>query len=194
MRFRMYRDWGHLVQQGEYGNQGELTVPRADVAPNEERAFVLRPEDLRTSGTKIKVSLSTVSVQMLGVIGNSVTMWTQAGLMDDVTALKLRQDPNPYRTLRRVRMDQLMKDPIVQEMRAIEALREAGMDQYADYFEMRKAAPAGGGGGGGGGAPSPDGGSPVNTVVGDSNAQYGLGPGPGSGPQGPVGPRGPVIG
>lgn len=191
MRFRMYRDWGHLVQQGEYGRQGEITVPREDVDPGEDRAFLLQPSALRNSGVRVKTSLSTVSVQMLGVIGNSVNMWMQAGLMDRVTALKLRQDPNPYRTLRRVRADALMEDPVVQEMRTIETLREQGLHEWADYFQMRKAGPQGGPSGGGQ-APPPDGGSPVGTVVGDSNAQYGLGPGIGSGPQGPLGPRGPV--
>lgn len=193
MRMRMFRDWGHLVQQGEYGTQGELTVPYSDVDAEGPRAFLLHPHDLRNTGTRMKVRMRSLSVQMLGVTGNAVNILMSAGLMDKMSALRLLEDPNPHKTLRRIRMDQMLEDPVVQEMRAIEALREQGLHEQADYFAMRK---AGEGAVAPGSPPPPQeegGGSPVGTVVGDSNAQYGFGPGEGSGPQGPIGPRGPMV-
>lgn len=188
MRLRMYRDWGHLVQQGSEGVQGQITVPFADADPNGPRAFLLKPHDLRGTGIRMKVSMRNVSVQMLGVIGNATSILMNAGLMDKLSALRLLQDPNPHRTLRRVRADALLDDPVVQELRVIETLRNEGMDEWADFFAARKA----GGGAEAPGAPEgmPPDGSPVGTVVGDSNAQYGFGPGPGSGPQGPMPPMG----
>lgn len=189
MRFRMYRDWGHLVRQGAYGDQGALVVPHADSDPGQPRAFLLKPQDLRTSGIKVKVHMRAMSVQMLGVVGNAVNILLQADLIDRVSALRLLEDPNPYRTVRRIQADTLLNDPVIQEMRVIETLRREGLGEWAEFYMQRKMA----GGAGGGGAPPipPEGGaSPVQTVVGDSNAQYGFGPGAGSGPQRPVGPRG----
>lgn len=191
MRFRMFRDWGHLVQQGPYGQQGTLTVPHSDVDPGAPKAFLLTSADLRNTGTRVNVSLRTMNVQMLGVVGNSVNILIQSGLMDKVTALRLLEDPNPYKTLRRIRADAILEDPVIQEMRIVETLREQGLEQEAEYYMQRKAGPQGGMPPDTGDPSLPQGGgSPVGTVVGDSNAQYGFGPGPGSGPQGPVGPRG----
>lgn len=187
MRFRMFRDFGHLIQQGPYGEQGALVVPHAEADPNTPRAFLLRPVDLRTSGIKVKVKMRALSVQMLGVVGNAANILLQAGLIDKVSALKLLEVPNPHKTLRRIQIDAILNDPVIQEMRTITALREQGLDEWAEFFIQRKQmenVPAPG-------APPPiaGGGSPVHSVVGDSNAQYGFGPGGGSGPQGPLGPR-----
>lgn len=191
MRFRMFRDYGHLVQQGAYGEQGELTVPHSDSDPGQPRAFLIRPTDLRNSGVKMKIKMRSMSLQMLGVAGNAVSIMMQAGLIDKVGALKLLEDPNPYRTIRRIQAEAVMNDPAIQKMRVVETLRQQGMSEWADMY-LQLSSGQGGGGGGGGGAPMlPEGGgSPVQTVVGDSNAQYGFGPGAGSGPQGPLGPRG----
>lgn len=192
MRFRMYRDWGHLIQQGEYGNRGELTIPHSDVDPGQPRAFTLTPADLRGTGIKINVHLRSMSVQMLGVAGNSINILMQAGLMDKLTALRLLEDPNPHKTIRRVNADALLDDPVIKEMRVIETLRQEGMHEWADFYMQRKMGPPPGSDPAGGAPALDQGGSPVGTVVGDSNAQYGFGPGPGSGPQGPTGPRGPM--
>lgn len=196
MRLRLFRDWGHLIKQGRNGTQGALIVPRSDPMPDEDRTFELTPGDLRRTGIKMKVSLSTMPIQMLGPVGNAISILKNLGLIDDVRALKLLQDPNPHKTLKRVQLEKALKDPVIEEIRVIEGLVSEGLEGYAQFFLARKmgqkmqdqmAATAGGAQPG-----IPEAGSPVQTTVGDSNAQYGYGPGPGSGPQGSEGGGAPL--
>ena len=196
MRFRLFRDWGHMVRQGASGRQGELLVPRADAMPDEDQTFALTPVDLRKSGIKINVTLSTLPIQMLGPLGNAVNIWMNMGLMDPLTALKLRQDPNPHKTLQRIKLYRLLEDETIQELELMEGLRREGLDGYARYIMMRKMqekmTPSAMGGGAMDGMSGGANGGPVQTVVGDSNAAYGQGPGAGSGPQGPMPPSSPL--
>lgn len=187
LRFRMYRDHGHLVQQGEHGRQGELTVPMTDMEPGGPRAFLLTPGDLRRTGIKIKVSMSNISVQMLGPVGNAVNQLIKDNLMTQERGLRILGDPNPQKTIRRIRYDNILNNPQIQALEIYEGLKEQGMHEAAEMFIQM----SGGAANGGGAAPPMNEmeGSPVTATVGDSNAQYGFGPGPGSGPQGPVGPR-----
>ena len=191
MRLRLFRDWGHLVTQGQTGASGALLVPKSDPLPNEDRTFELTPGDLRRTGIRMQVHFSSLPVQMLGPVANALTILKNAGWVDDMRALKILQDPNPHKTLQRIKLDKMLNDPVILEMEGIEALVEAGFEGKAQYFMARKlgeklAAQGGAMGGipGAGGGPA----GPVSTTVGDSNAQYGQGPGPGSGPQGPLPP------
>ena len=184
MRFRLFRDWGHLVQQGAYGEPGTINVPRYDAMPDEDQTFDLTPGDLRRAGCRINVELAAIPIQMLGPLGNAVSIWMNLGLMDEVEALRLRQNVNPHKTLRRIKMNKMLNDPAIQELEVIEGLVEQGLEHYAEYFLARKmeskmAPPAMPGGTPGG---MTGGNGPVQTTVGDSNAAYGAGPGPGSGP------------
>lgn len=138
MRFRMYRDWGYLIQQGSEAPFGVLTVPRHDASPFEDQVFDLTPGDLRRAGIAIDVSMNSLPMQMLGPLGNAITIFMQAGLMDPIGALKLLNVQNPYKTLERIRESALLADPVIQEMQAIERLRDAGLHDYADYFMARK--------------------------------------------------------
>lgn len=193
MRLRLFRDWGHLIRQGTNSDYGVLRIPRFDAMPDEDRTVELTPGDLRRTGIRMKVTMSNIPVQMLGPIGNAVNIWMGMGLMDKLTALKLRKDPNPHRTLRRVELDQALDDDAIKELRVIEGLLAEGMEAAAQYYVARKLErkmaeqmePMMGGGQLAGMGMGADG--PVQTVVGDSNAMYGQGPGPGSGPQGPIG-------
>ena len=194
MRFRMYRDYGHLVKQGEYGRQGELTVPIADAEPGGARAFLLTPMDLRTTGVKMKASLNNLPIQMLGPVGNAVGMLMDKNLMTQARALAIMGDPNPQKTIRRIRYDKILNDPAIQDMEIYEGLKSQGMTDAAELFLQMKmgggaASPTGAAPPMNEGSVDPMGGSPVTATVGDSNAAYGFGPGPGSGPQGPLGPR-----
>src|SRR5690606_25270468 len=127
-------------------------------------------------------SLSTMPIQMLGPVGNAISILKNLGLIADVRALKLLQDPNPHKTLRRAQLEKALKDPEIEEIRVIAGLVSEGMEGYAQFFLARKVrqkmqdqmAATGGGAQSG----IPGGGSPVQTTVGDSNAQYGYGPDP----------------
>ena len=138
MRFRMFRDWGYLIQQGEDAPFGVLTLPRHEAGPFEDQAFELTPGDLKRAGIRIEVSMNSMPLQMLGPLANAIGMYMQMGLMDEIGALKLLNTQNPYKTLERIRESQLLADPVIQEMQAIERLREAGLTDYADYFVARK--------------------------------------------------------
>src|SRR5690606_21433822 len=125
-----------------------------------------------------------------------ISILKNLGLIDDVRALKLLQDPNPHKTLKRVQVEKALKDPVIEEIRVIEGLVSEGLEGYAQFFLARtmgqKMQDQMAATGGGAQAGIPGGGSPVQTTVGDTNAQHGYGPGPGSGPQGPEGDGAPL--
>lgn len=179
MRFRMYRDWGYLIQQGPERPFGILTLPRHEAGPFEDQAFELTPGDLKRAGIRIEVSMSSLPMQMLGPLANAIGMYMQMGLMDEIGALKLLNTQNPYKTLERIRESQMLADPVIQEMQTIERLRDAGLNDYADYFVARKMSEkmmdAMG-------PPQPDPMMGGSGAMGDSQAAMGAPPGPGSGP------------
>jgi hypothetical protein len=186
LRLKLYRDFGHLVRQGRDGPYGEVLVPRADPMPDEDMMFTLTPGDLRRTGIQMACSLSTLPVHMLGPLANVGQMLMNMGVWDEYDVHRLIGTPNPHKSIARIRMNKVLNDDAMVWMQTLKALVDNGMVAEAAFLAHAKAL-AGGGGGAGpqpqGGMMAPSGGgSPVGTVVGDSNAQYGLGPGPGSGP------------
>lgn len=189
MRFRMFRDWGHLVKQGDQP-YGHLTVPKSEATPWEDQMFELTPGDLKRAGLAIEVSLSNLPLQMLGQVLNAGGMGMQMGVMDEIDVMRLMGAQNPYKKLRRIQERKLMNDPAVLEAEMLQEYIRNGEMGMATYIAARKmnarledmlaaAAP-----------PQPEGGGPG--LMGESWAAMGQPPGPGSGPQGPVGPRTPT--
>lgn len=160
MQLRLFRDWGWVLKQGD-SPRGRFQIPRHRVGPEQDPMFELRPDDLRTSGTQVKVKMTSVRLTSLGNVANAISIVRNMGLMPDRRALELLGDPNPDRT--------------IIELEA-EAARKAAQ------------APQGPSPGPPGipGMPGPSD-SPVG-IQGASLPGFGMPPGPGSGPQGPLSP------
>lgn len=190
MRLKLYRDWGHLIKQGREGEFGKLIVPRDMAFPDQDRSFLLTPGDLRRTGININVTFSHISIHMLGPLANALGQLQQLGYMPDLKAMKLLGSSNPLRDLQQVKIDKVMKDPAIELLQMIQGLLEQGMVSEAAFLMKTKmpqptppAAMMGPGmmGPGMQGDPMASLQSPVGTVVGDSNAMYGQGPGEGAG-------------
>jgi hypothetical protein len=138
--------------------------------------------------------MSNMSIYNLGPVVNAASQLTAMGVWDELDVHKAIGTPNPHKAMARIKMNKFLNAPELIFAQGIKALVEAGMVGEAAY--MLHARGMGGGGGGGGammegsmgmsGQPPSPVGSPVQSVVGDSNAQAGFGPGPGSGPSGPM--------
>jgi hypothetical protein len=185
LRFRIFRDWGWLVGDatGE-GEVGTIMVPRQDAPPGEEQMVALSPGDLKRAGIKITASMSTLPLQMLGPVANAVGLLMQMGIEDEIGAMKLLNVANPYKKLERIRMNKFYNDPDYLEAKGLKQLAERD-PELAAYFMLKKMTAAQAE------AQAPPPGQPPMGVMGDSQAAMGQGPGPGSGPQGPLAPPDP---
>lgn len=178
MELRLLRDWGHELAQGN-GPYGEFTIPRFDAATHEDQSCLLTPEDIERTGTRVRASLSTISLGQLGGIANAVTILKNAGVIDDMRIMRMIGDPNPYRTQSRIRANSIINDPDLIEAQAIKGLMDEGLTWEAQYLHWKKnqagAPPALG--------PGPQASAPPGTqAIGDSLPALGMPPGPGSGP------------
>lgn len=187
MRFRFYRDFGHLVRVAGSDDFGTIQIPRAEAGPDEPQMSDLTPGDLKRAGIQIEVSMASLPLQMLGPVANAIGILMQLGLEDEIGAMRLLNVQNPYKKLRRIQLGRITNDPIVVEAQLLDELARKGETALATFIAARKmqmkAADLMGMGAGPGGAP-PGGGTPA--AMGDSQAAMGRPPGPGSGPQGPV--------
>lgn len=142
MRFRMFRDWGWLVGDASDGGEvGTIMIPRLDAPPNEDQTVELSPGDLKRAGIQIRVSMSTLPLQMLGPIANAMGLMIQMGIEDEIGAMKKMNVPNPYKQLERIRMNRFYNDPDYIEAKGLKELAEKD-PELAAYFLLKKASKA----------------------------------------------------
>jgi hypothetical protein len=178
MELTLVRDWGHELCQGQHP-YGEFTVPRFDASLHEDQSCLLTPDDIERTGTRVRASLSTISLGQLGGVANAVTILKNAGVIDDMRIMRLIGDPNPYRTQSRIRANSVINDQDLIDAQAIRGLQEEGLTWEAQYLYWKKnqqGAPP----------PLPSGPEPAaqpgTQAIGDSLPALGMPPGPGSGP------------
>lgn len=153
MDLRLERDWGHLL--GSDGSKGTLYLPRAKPDYRSDPTFTLDPQTLRKVGIKIKAKLTSLRLQNLGPLGNSVMIWKNMGLMEKVEALELRGVRDPAATLRRIEIEDFKDSPEYKKARLLSWMREEGMIEDANVAMQIMMSSQNQGGGGQGGPPQP---------------------------------------
>jgi hypothetical protein len=199
MKLKLFMNYGALLKQGPDGKRGEFEVPRSSKRPlekDQQPYSILVPEDVRRTGYRVEVRMSSVRLSTLGALGNAIQIWRngQNGpLMTKREALELRAVSNVDGILTELDAEVAMSDPVVKDQEMIAYFAKQGAWDIVESIAKRQAMLAMGAAPGGApgppgvpGAPpggSPDGGMNPVAIQGASNAQFGAGGGA------PMGPR-----
>lgn len=201
MALRETADWGDFA--GHDGNKGALPVYRANPAPGEDAFFEITPQKIRRVGFRCVVSMRHVRMETLGPLFNAASQGLEAGFINVREVLELRGIPDPRRyteeweneKLRREAMDH----PKFKEYRILKMFQASPDPQdkaFAEWWDANVLSapqqPPEGQMGPPGGPGQPIGPMSPSTTNGIDLAALQLGPGAGSGPPGPVGPRPPT--
>jgi hypothetical protein len=190
MRLMIWRDWGHLVENSD-GQYGELKIPtqrrRRIFNPGLGPSFVLTPETITRTGTRVTAEMTHLRLQNLAPMGNAWNMWMQMNAASAREAMESRGVRDPDAVFMEREYEQALLDPQLQQARRLQLLK-ARDPEAAQLYEQLIAAkqqppmpPGGGGAMGGPGAMAP------NTSAMNLQAL-------GMGQQGPTGrPGGPVA-
>jgi hypothetical protein len=116
MRLRMYRDWGHLIQNDD-GDYGKTIIPYAKpVARLKGRKwFELTPGTLEESGVRAKAICTHVRMQNLAALGNAASVWMQFGGMSAFEAMELRGVRDPHMVMEQRRYEKAMLDEAMEK-------------------------------------------------------------------------------
>lgn len=198
---RMFMNFGHLL--GKQGDRGRLVIPRAvpyrDRGKSGEEA-IITAYTVRCARPQTVCKMSTLSMQSMGPVANTLQMLMNMTLVDRATAVRMLQIPgyrNPEELLRKADLDKMKQQPEYQLASLIKWLIEEGDDgdrilaeflakQLMTGRQKEMAQMAGGPGGPPPGiSPGAPGPGPMGGI---SLPQMGQPPGPGSGPPPPGGP------
>lgn len=177
MDLRFVRDWGHLL--GSDMDKGNLTIQRSKMALDDDPMVQITPDILRNGKMRTSVKMTSLRLQNLGPLGQGITPWLQAGLMEKEEALDLRGVQDARATLRRIEIEKYKDTEEYKQAMMVKWMREEGENEAADMVETLIAMKAGAGGGPPGGVPPPQ--------------MPGLGPGVGMDGGAPMGPNGPQM-
>lgn len=184
MELSMVGDIGYLMKQ-EGNDRGIFTVPRSNPGETEDPFFHLTYEDIRRTSPNVRVKMTNLSLHMMGPLANAIAIRRNMNLITERQALELFGDPNPERTIQELRLEQARNDPRLIEADLIRYLVQQGDLATAQYIIQRQQQQAQ--------QPPPGSPRPAGPVgiQGASLPAFGQGPGPGTGPQGTLGPRTP---
>lgn len=160
MRLALWRDWGHAWKD-ERGKMGRMMIPyprdrKSQLGKQAPPAYEFMPETVEMVGTKVVVDYTSVRMQNLTQLGNAVMIWQQARAMSAREAMEMRGVRNPESVMDQIYLEQLMSEPDMIKLKALDALRKVD-PELASKYESIIAGGAGGGPGGGSPAkPSPN--------------------------------------
>lgn len=160
----LYRDWGHLA--GSDGERGQIVVPYPRHRRNRPRdtpSFVLTPDAVRHSGTRVAVDLTQLRKQNLPAAVNVMNLGQQAGIPRRVFVELFGFSNDPNALMEEWIEEQTMLDPSMQPLWRALAWLQRGQrpDGSLDPFHQEvagwilqqanpdKGGPPGPGGGGG---------------------------------------------
>ena len=111
MRLRMYRDWGHLIQNDD-GDFGKSVIPfeKKVARVKGQKWFELTPTTLEESGVRAKAICTHVRMQNLAALGNAASVWMQFGGMSAFEAMELRGVRDPEMVMEQRRYEKAMLD------------------------------------------------------------------------------------
>jgi hypothetical protein len=178
-RLQMLKDWGWLLKQGN-GDRGKLVVPRQRPGADKKQYFELRPQDIRDTGCRVDVKMSNFRLETSGPFANAMAIWRSQGLITRREILEKRGVPNVEEYLKELDLEAARSDPRLIEADLIKYLVEQGDLPTAQFIlsRQREAQQQQQ-------QPSPP------AAIGNSLPGLGQPPGPGTGPQAPLGPRSP---
>lgn len=157
MRLRMYRDWGHLIQD-EDGNYGITIIPNDKQTSRTTGVqwFELTPGTLEQSGVRAKAVVTHVRMQNLAALGNAASVWMQIGGMSIYEAMEMRGVRDPGQVIEQRRYEKAMLDEAMEKALTFEELAKRDPRAALFYRELVLQLPSGGPqqGGGMGGDPT----------------------------------------
>lgn len=123
MRLRMYRDWGHQIQN-EDGDFGKTTIPyeKSIARLRGTRWFELTPGTLEESGVRAKAICTHVRMQNLAALGNAASVWMQFGGMSAFEAMELRGVRDPEKVMEQRRYEKAMLDEAMEKAMTFDEL------------------------------------------------------------------------
>lgn len=124
MDLRFIANWGHLM--GTEGEKGTLTYIDPRARGDRDADDEITPDLLRQTRYTTQVTLSSVRLQNLGMLGQSVQMWKSMGLMEDVEALEMRGVQDAEATLRRIEIQEFKKTEEYRLAKLPEWMRDEG--------------------------------------------------------------------
>jgi hypothetical protein len=195
MKLDFYRNFGHLIVDEEGVPGGYVTIKRKQPKTDQAPAFVLEPETIDRTGTRVAVKMNALRLQNLPALYNAGRMGIELGVMTRTRLMELAGERNPQRIRDEWLYEQMMTHPEIQKMAMYKAAKEMADPEAAEFFLSLI---QGSGNNGGGGPPQPQqAGMPPPDPTGGMNVTslpgFGMPPGPGSGPQGPYA-AGPPMG
>lgn len=188
MRLRMYRDWGHLIQNDD-GDFGKTIIPYDPEKAHlrQEKWFELTPGTLDRSGVRAKAICTHTRLQNLAALGSAASIWMQFGGMSAFDAMKMRGVRDPHAVMEQRRWEKAMLDESVEKALTFSELVARDPNAATMYRDLilgggspEQAAPMGG---------MPMGGPQTSAMnlesIGMGNGGVGRPPGPmGPGPNG----------
>jgi hypothetical protein len=193
MKLEFFRNFGHLVVDEHGVPSGELTIQRREPKAEQAPAFVLEPETIDRTGTRVVVKMTSLRLQNLPALYNAGRMGIELGVMTRTRLMELAGERNPQRMRDEWLYEQMMTHPDVQKMAMYKAAKEMADPEAAEFFLSLIQ----GSGNNGGGGPPPPGMPPPDPTGGLTTMSLpglGMPPGMGSGPQGPYAPEPPMGG
>jgi hypothetical protein len=107
---------------GDPNAEGMVELPFRKPKIDQPGTFLLTPQILEETGTRLDVRMTNLPRALLGPLGNSVKMWRDMGLMDKVEALELREDEDPEGTIHKVDLEMVMDDPLLKFPKMVKRL------------------------------------------------------------------------
>lgn len=140
------RDHGRTL--GPEGDRGTtLMIEKQHPTEGEDGYFEFDYRQLRTDTCRVKTRMTSLRMQNLGALGNSVSMWTNMGLMDKHDALELRGVRDPQAYLRRIDIQAFKDTPEYKTAKLLEWMKIEKEDPETMATVMYLLATKGGGGG-----------------------------------------------
>jgi hypothetical protein len=197
MKLDFFRNFGHLVVDDTGVPGGYVTIARRRPKTDEAPAFVLEPEVIDRTGTRVVVKMTSVRLQNLPALYNAGRLGVEAGFTTRMRVMEQAGERNPQRLRDEWLFEQMMMHPDIQKMQMLKVAQELDPEAAELFKQIVLGSSNNGGGGGPPQQPSPQPGMPPPDPTGGMNVMslpgFGMGPGPGSGPPGPY-TAGPPMG
>ena len=124
----MTRNHGRLLgPEDDRGNY--LSIEKQHPTQEEDGFFDFDYKILRDDTCRVKVQMTSLRMQNLGSLGNSVQMWTNMGRMTDEEALNLRGVRDPIAYMRQIEIEGFKKTPEYKTAKLISWMKEEGMNE-----------------------------------------------------------------